>query len=72
MNCQNENCCKKNSVPFVAHESAIARRERTQKRLIKVIVLLILLLVGTNTYWVVLNGYCDQEPTKIEKAADGC
>lgn len=68
MDCQNENCCKKNSVPFVAHESAIARRERTQKRLIAVIALLIMLLAGTNVYWF-LNKNSSAD-IAIEKVAD--
>ena len=43
------------SVPFAAHESAMARAERHTKALIWVIVLLIVLLVGTNAGWLVYN-----------------
>ena len=39
------------SVPYVVHESAMARAERHTKALIWVIVLLIVLLVGTNGAW---------------------
>ena len=39
------------SVPYVVHESAMARAERHTKALIWVIVLLIVLLVGTNVGW---------------------
>ena len=39
------------SVPFAAHESAMARAERHIKALVWVIVLLIVLLVGTNAGW---------------------
>lgn len=39
------------SVPYVVHESAIARAERHTKALICVIVLLIVLLVGSNGAW---------------------
>lgn len=39
------------SVPYVVHESAMARAERNTKALIWVIVLLIVLLVGTNAGW---------------------
>ena len=39
------------SVPYVVHESAMARAERRTKSLIWVIVLLIVLLVGTNAGW---------------------
>lgn len=41
------------SVPYVVHESAMARAERHAKALIWVIVLLIVLLVGTNAGWLI-------------------
>ena len=43
------------SVPYVVHESAMARAERHTKALIWVIVLLIVLLVGTNAGWLIYN-----------------
>ena len=39
------------SVPYVVHESAMARAERHTKELVWVIVLLIVLLVGSNGAW---------------------
>ena len=42
-------------IPFAAHESAMARSERHIKALIWVIVLLIVLLVGTNAGWLIYN-----------------
>ena len=39
------------SVPYVVHESDMARAERHTKALVWVIVLLIVLLVGTNAGW---------------------
>ena len=39
------------SVPYVVHESAMARSERHIKALVWVIVLLIVLLVGSNGAW---------------------
>ena len=39
------------NVPYVVHESAMARAERQNKRLVWVIVLLIVLLVGSNIGW---------------------
>ena len=39
------------SVPYVVHESAMARAERHTKTLVLVIVLLIVLLVGSNGAW---------------------
>ena len=48
--------CKTNpttpeSVPYIVHESAMARAERTSKRLWIIILTLILLLVGSNCAW---------------------
>ena len=39
------------SVPYVVHESAMSRAERHTKALVWVIVLLIVLLVGSNGAW---------------------
>lgn len=41
-----------NDVPFIVHEAAMARAERTAKRLWITVVLLALLLVGTNGAWI--------------------
>jgi hypothetical protein len=38
-------------VPYVVHEDAMARAERQTKSLVWLIVLLIVLLVGTNAGW---------------------
>ena len=40
------------SVPYIVHESAMERAERQAKSLVWVIVLLIVLLVGTNAGWI--------------------
>lgn len=45
--CQN----KQASVPYVVHESAMARAERAAKRLWIVVLVLIVMLVGTNAAW---------------------
>ena len=52
MNC--EECKAKRvpeSVPYIVHESGMARAERTQKRLWITVLLLILLLVASNAGW---------------------
>lgn len=46
-------------VPYVAHQSAMARAERTQKRLIWIIILLIVLFVGSNFAWIVYESQFD-------------
>lgn len=40
------------TVPFIAHEGMMSRAERTAKRLWITILLLIVLLVGTNGLWI--------------------
>lgn len=56
-------------VPYVAHQSAMARAERTQKRLIWIIVLLIVFFVGSNFAWIVYVSQFDvvEESTAIEQ-----
>lgn len=54
MNC--ETCAEKRKqaepVPYIVHESAMARMERTVKRLWVLLIILILLFVGTNAAWI--------------------
>lgn len=42
-------------VPYIVHEASMARSERTVKRLWATIILLILLLVGSNAAWIWWN-----------------
>ena len=62
------------SVPYVVHESAMARSERQAKRLVAVIILLIVLLVGSNIGWMVYeNSFEDVNTTEeyqIEQDAE--
>lgn len=39
------------TIPYIVHEQEMARRERTEKRLWITIILLIVLLVGSNAGW---------------------
>ena len=51
MNC--ETCReRKTEVPYIMHESAMARHERTIKRLWILLIILVLALVGSNLAWV--------------------
>ena len=71
------NCetCKKvhnapESVPYIVHESAMARAERTAKRLWITIITLIFLLVGSNCIWILYeNQFEDIEI--VQENADG-
>lgn len=40
------------TIPYVAHEGEAARLERTNKRLFILCVLLLIVAVGTNIYWI--------------------
>ena len=59
-------------MPYVVHESAMARAERQNKRLVWVIVLLIVLFVGSNIGWMVYeNSFEDYVITQeVEQEAD--
>lgn len=41
------------SIPYVVYESAMARNERTFKKMWSALILLILLLVGSNVGWLI-------------------
>lgn len=39
-------------IPYIVHESEVARMERIIKRLFIICILLIIVAVGTNAYWI--------------------
>ena len=43
------------NVPYIAHESAMARSERNSKRLWIIILVLIVALIGTNLAWIIFE-----------------
>lgn len=60
------------SIPYVAYELAMARMERTNKRLWITILTLIFLLVGSNCIWIWYNAQFEVvETTTIEAEQDG-
>ena len=60
------------SIPYIAHEFAMARAERTAKRLWITILTLIFLLVGSNCVWIWYNSQFEVvETTTIEAEQDG-
>ena len=68
------NCetCKKvqnapESVPYIVHESSMARMERQIKRLWITILVLIFMLVGTNASWLWYNSQFDTVETVTEE-----
>ena len=55
--CTNCNGCeelerKPETIPYIVHESALARAERTIKRMWVLVILLIILLTATNAGWI--------------------
>lgn len=59
------------TVPYVVHESAMARSERHNKRLWIVILVLIGVLIGTNLAWIIYEAQFDVvEETTITQEND--
>ena len=73
-NCEN---CKKTqnspeNVPYIVHESSMARMERQAKRLWIAVLVLIFLLVGTNGAWLWWNNQLETvEKWEITQENDG-
>lgn len=70
-NCNNEKTAPE-AVPYIVHESAMARAERGAKRLWIIIILLIVLLVGTNGAWLWYESQFETVTTEVtQENADG-
>ena len=71
-NCKNENVNSK-AVPYIVHESAMARTERSAKRLWIVVIVLIVMLVGTNGAWIWYEAQFDVVETTevVQENSDG-
>ena len=72
------NCetCKKvqnapESVPYIVHESSMARMERQIKRLWITVLVLIVMLVATNGAWILYESQFSDIETTIEAEQDG-
>lgn len=53
------------TIPYIAYESALARAERTIRRMWVLCILLVILLVGTNCAWLWYeNQFSEQEVTQ--------
>ena len=68
-NCES---CKKvqnapESVSYIVHESSMARMERQAKRLWIAVLLLIVMLVGTNGAWLLYNSQFETVETVTEE-----
>lgn len=60
-------------VPYIVHESGLAREERSIKRLWIVILVLILLLAASNCAWLVYESQFEvvEQSTTIDATQDG-
>ena len=70
-NCKSKSCKEPESVPYIAHEASMARMERQAKRLWIAVLLLIVLLVGTNAAWIWHESQFSGIETTIEAEQDG-
>lgn len=61
----------KATIPYIAHEGALARMERTTSRLFKVIVVLIIALFLSNALWLWVWVQYDYTSNDVTYAQDG-
>ena len=54
-------------IPYIAHESEMARLERVIKRLFILIIILIVLLFGTNAGWLWYESQFEDVTTQVEQ-----
>lgn len=72
MDCSSCKDRRADPVPFIVHESAMARAERTIKRLWIIAIILILLLAGTNGAWIYYESQWEVvETTEVSQESDG-
>lgn len=58
------------TIPLAAHESAMARAERTTRRLCALILTLILLLFASNLAWILYENSFEDETQIVTQDAD--
>ena len=59
------------AVPYIVHESAMARMERTIKRLWILAIILVALLVGSNLAWIFYESQFETDSWTYEATTDG-
>lgn len=64
-NCTKASVYNADPVPFVVHENMRAQMDSANRRLMRVIVLLIVLLVGSNLAWMIYEG--QYETVRVEQ-----
>ena len=69
--CKGKEAHAPESVPYIVHESSMARMERQTKRLWIAVLLLIVMLVGTNAAWLYYESQFSDIVTTIEAEQGG-
>ena len=64
--CKNAKSAPEN-VPYIVHEASMARMERQIKRLWITVLVLIIMLVGTNGAWLLYNSQFETVETVMEE-----
>ena len=59
-----------NDVPYIVHESTMARMERTQRRQWIVILVLVTLLMGSNIAWLIFESQFEVTETTVTQEAE--
>lgn len=70
-NCKGKEAHAPESVPYIVHESSMARMERQIKRLWVTVILLIAIVVVTNGAWIWYESQFSDIETTIEAEQDG-
>ena len=70
-NCKGKETHAPESVPYIVHESSMARMERQIKRLWITVLVLIVMLVSTNGAWIWYESQFSDIETTIEAEQDG-
>lgn len=58
------------TIPYVVHESEVSRLERTIKRLFILCMLLVVVAVGTNAYWIWYESQFEDISTTVTQDVD--
>ena len=69
-NCKSRAGKEPESVPYIAHEAAMARMERQIKRLWITVLVLIVMLVSTNGAWIWYEGQMETIYQEVTQEAD--
>lgn len=59
------------NIPFVVHEAEVARLDKTIKRMFVLCILLIVIAVGTNAYWIWNESQYEDVVTTVTQEVDG-